>query len=120
MERSIAQGPSSDARASRSADARAGTGATVVVGLAIAALLLAIYVVSNPSRTSYYNHFVWQALARNYDVKGKNAHDARLVAAMQRHGIGHLLTFNKPDFTRFAGVCVFTPAEVLAGQVPPQ
>ena len=33
------------------------------VGLAIAALLLAIYVVSNPSRTSYYNHFVWQAEA---------------------------------------------------------
>ena len=63
MERSIAQGPSSDARASRSADARAGTGATVVVGLAIAALLLVIYVVSNPSRTSYYNHFVWQAEA---------------------------------------------------------
>ena len=42
---------------------RAGTGATVVVGLAIAALLLVIYVVSNPSRTSYYNHFVWQAEA---------------------------------------------------------
>ena len=41
----------------------AGTGATVVVGLAIAALLLVIYVVSNPSRTSYYNHFVWQAEA---------------------------------------------------------
>ena len=63
MERSIAQGPSSDARANRSADARPGTGATVVVGLAIATLLLAIYLVSNPSRTSYYNHFVWQAEA---------------------------------------------------------
>ncbi len=63
MERSIAQGPSSDARADRSADARSGSGPTVLVGLTIAALLLAIYLVSNPSRTSYYNHFVWQAEA---------------------------------------------------------
>jgi hypothetical protein len=63
VERSIAQGPSTDARASRPADARSGTGATVAIGLAIAALLLVVYVVSNPSRTSYYNHFVWQAEA---------------------------------------------------------
>ena len=63
VERSIAQGPSTDARASRPADARPGTGATVAVGLAIAALLLVVYVVSNPTRGSYYNHFVWQAEA---------------------------------------------------------
>ena len=63
MERSIAQGPSTDARASRPADARSGSGATVVIGLTIAALLLVIYVVSNLNRTSYYNHFVWQAEA---------------------------------------------------------
>jgi hypothetical protein len=63
VERSIAQGPSTDARAVRPADPRSETGATVVIGLTIAALLLAVYVLSNPSRTSYYNHFVWQAEA---------------------------------------------------------
>ncbi|MEO8229235.1 MAG: hypothetical protein ABI628_05655 [Chloroflexota bacterium] len=63
MERSIAQGPSSDARATRLHGARTGTGATVVIGLAIAILLLGIYVLSNPDRGSYYNHFVWQAEA---------------------------------------------------------
>lgn len=47
----------------RLADARSGAGATVAIGLAIVALLLGIYLVSNPSRTSYYNHFVWQAEA---------------------------------------------------------
>ena len=63
MERSIAQGPSSDAPATRLSGAHPGTGATVVIGLAIATLLLGIYVLSNPHRGSYYNHFVWQAEA---------------------------------------------------------
>ncbi|MDP9483858.1 MAG: hypothetical protein M3P84_11640 [Chloroflexota bacterium] len=63
MERSIAQGPSSDAGAIRPPGTRPGTGATVAVGLAITALLLGIYVFSNPHRDSYYNHFVWQAEA---------------------------------------------------------
>ena len=53
----------SDARAIRPPRARPGTGVTVAVGLAIATLLLAIYVLSNPERGSYYNHFVWQAEA---------------------------------------------------------
>jgi predicted nucleic acid-binding protein len=60
----------------------------------------------------------WQTLVVAHDVKGKNAHDARLVAAMQRHGLTRLLTFNKPDFERFQGILVFTPAEVLAGLLP--
>ena len=34
----------------------------------------------------------------DYDVKGKNAHDARLVAAMLRQDVSHLLTFNDQDF----------------------
>jgi predicted nucleic acid-binding protein len=60
----------------------------------------------------------WRGLVVAHDVKGKVAHDARLVAAMQRHGLTNLLTFNKPDFARFASIQVFTPAEVLAGRVP--
>jgi predicted nucleic acid-binding protein len=57
----------------------------------------------------------WQDLVLQHDVKGKGAHDARLVAAMQRHGITHLLTFNDKDFERFTGVTVRTPGGVLAG-----
>ena len=60
----------------------------------------------------------WRDLVAGKDVKGKNAHDARLVAAMQRHGLTELLTFNKPDFVRFTAINVFTPAEVLDGHIP--
>ena len=54
----------------------------------------------------------WQKLVLQHDVSGKNAHDARLVAAMQRHGLTHILTFNKSDFTRFPHITVLTPDEV--------
>lgn len=60
----------------------------------------------------------WQKLVTDYAVVGKLAHDTRLVAAMQRHGVTDILTFNKPDFVRFTGIRVFTPADVLAGQFP--
>ena len=56
---------------------------------------------------------VWEDLVTSYEVKGKNAHDARLVAAMSRHGLKHLLTFNAPDFSRYSGITVFTPDQVL-------
>jgi predicted nucleic acid-binding protein len=60
----------------------------------------------------------WRDLVATNDVKGKNAHDARLVAAMQRHGLTDLLSFNKPDFARFTAINAFTPAEVLDGKIP--
>jgi predicted nucleic acid-binding protein len=60
----------------------------------------------------------WQHLVSTNDVKGKNAHDARLVAAMQRHRVANLLTFNKADFSRFGDIAVFTPTEILDGKVP--
>ena len=60
----------------------------------------------------------WRDLVAGNDVKGKNAHDARLVAAMQRHGLSHLLSFNKPDFVRFTEIANFTPADVLDGRIP--
>ena len=44
---------------------------------------------------------VWRDLTRKYSIKGKNAHDARLVAAMLRHGLQQLLTFNVADFQRY-------------------
>lgn len=58
----------------------------------------------------------WRTLVTQHDVKGKNAHDARLVAAMNRHGLTHLLTYNTADFQRYAGITVLSPADVLAGR----
>ncbi len=56
----------------------------------------------------------WEELVTRYDVKGKTTHDARLVAAMLRHGLTHLLTFNGSDFKRFTEITVLTPSEVAA------
>ncbi|MBX9790247.1 MAG: type II toxin-antitoxin system VapC family toxin [Pirellulales bacterium] len=56
----------------------------------------------------------WHQLVIQHDVRGKSVHDARIVAAMQRHGISHLLTLNSADFLRYRDITVVTPAEVLA------
>jgi predicted nucleic acid-binding protein len=56
----------------------------------------------------------WEELVRRLHVKGKVAHDARLVAAMRVHAITPLLTFNTPDFSRFAGVTILSP-DTVAG-----
>ena len=47
---------------------------------------------------------IWREYVAQYDVKGKGAHDARLVAAMKRHSLDHLLTFNVSDFRRYEGI----------------
>jgi predicted nucleic acid-binding protein len=54
----------------------------------------------------------WKELVRRHEVRGKLAHDARLVAAMQRHGIESILTFNAADFQRFTSIKVITPTDV--------
>ncbi|MCC9604851.1 PIN domain-containing protein [Blastopirellula sp. JC732] len=51
----------------------------------------------------------WQQLVERYQVQGKNAHDARLVAAMLRHGVKHLLTLNPKDFQRYSEIVVYSP-----------
>ena len=53
-----------------------------------------------------------------HNVKGKQAHDTRLVAAMERHGVKHLLTFNKSDFARFPAIVALSPDEIVAGIMP--
>lgn len=58
-----------------------------------------------------YDH--WIELVSTYEVKGKNAHDARLVAAMKRHRITELLSFNQADFKRYPGMTVRTPHDVV-------
>ena len=56
----------------------------------------------------------WQLLCLRNKVHGVAAHDARLVAAMQAHGIGHILTFNPSDFARYKGLTILDPAKVVA------
>ena len=36
-----------------------------------------------------------------HGVQGAKVHDTRLIAAMNAHGVGRLLTFNRGDFTRY-------------------
>lgn len=57
----------------------------------------------------------WQRLVSQYDVKGKQAHDARIVAAMERFGLTRLLTFNIRDFTRYPSIRAISPESVRSG-----
>ena len=62
----------------------------------------------------------WHKLVVDHEVGGKQAHDARLVAAMQRHGIEYLLTYNDGDFKRYAGIQVVSPKAMDTLPVIPQ
>jgi len=53
----------------------------------------------------------WRNLMAVHKTVGFKAHDARLVAAMQVHGIQQLLTFNVPDFKAFP-ITVLDPESV--------
>jgi predicted nucleic acid-binding protein len=57
---------------------------------------------------------VWEALVTQHQVYGKPAHDARLVATMHVHGLTAILTFDKTGFSRYPGIEVVHPAEVVA------
>ncbi len=54
----------------------------------------------------------WERLVRYHQVVGKQAHDARIVAAMNVHRITHLLTFNTGDFKRYDGITLVSPSSV--------
>lgn len=51
----------------------------------------------------------WQHLVINYQVKGVNVHDARLVAFMLIHRLTHILTFNIKDFKRYQEIIAINP-----------
>jgi predicted nucleic acid-binding protein len=56
----------------------------------------------------------WELLVRQYNVFGKSSHDARLVAAMQVHGIKDVLTFDRTGFTRYAGIEAVNPIDIVS------
>ena len=55
----------------------------------------------------------WERIVLQYRVSGKQAHDARLVAAMRVHNLTHLLTFNTADFKRFSFITAVSPQTVF-------
>ena len=55
----------------------------------------------------------WERIVRQYQVSGKQVHDARLVAAMKVHGLQNLLTFNDGDFKRFTEITAVNPQHVV-------
>jgi predicted nucleic acid-binding protein len=57
-------------------------------------------------------HERWRELLVMSAVTGVQVHDARLVAAMQVHGVPHLLTFNVADFRRFSGITAHHPQDI--------
>jgi predicted nucleic acid-binding protein len=61
---------------------------------------------------------LWSQLVAAQGIVGKNAHDARLVAAMAAHGVRALLTFNVKDFARFSAITVIDPSSIAAPPTP--
>jgi predicted nucleic acid-binding protein len=57
-------------------------------------------------------HQAWRSLLVAHSVCGVQVHDARLVAAMQVHGVTLLLTFNIRDFARYKGITPVDPQTV--------
>lgn len=55
----------------------------------------------------------WLTLVTTHGVIGRRVHDARLVAVMLAHTIGHVLTFNGDDFRRFPEIVVVDPADIV-------
>ena len=54
----------------------------------------------------------WRRLLVDHAVKGIQVHDARIAAAMQVHGVAHLLTYNPRDFGRYGGITPILPRDV--------
>jgi predicted nucleic acid-binding protein len=55
---------------------------------------------------------IWRQLVFNHSVRGRQVHDAKLVALMMAHGIDTILTFNGSDFSRFPGITAIDPRTV--------
>ena len=53
---------------------------------------------------------------RKHQVLGKEAYDAKLVAAMRVHQIKRILTYNEQDFRRYEDLQILHPDQVLAAK----
>src|SRR5207249_9494314 len=93
----------------RPASARGGYGLPVAETQRRLRLLERLFVVLTEIPAAYP---LWRNLVVAHAVQGVQAHDARLVALMQAHGIAHILTLNGADFARYPGVVAFEPTAV--------
>ena len=48
-----------------------------------------------------------------HSVTGAKVHDARIAALLFSHPVTHLLTLNVADFTRYGGLTVVAPGDVI-------
>ncbi|MFM7919398.1 MAG: type II toxin-antitoxin system VapC family toxin [Planctomycetaceae bacterium] len=60
---------------------------------------------------------MWHDLVVQHAVRGKQAHDARLAAAAQRHLITHVLIFNTTDFQRYSFLTAVSPSDICSGAI---
>jgi predicted nucleic acid-binding protein len=54
----------------------------------------------------------WRRIVVQFAVSGVQVYDARLMAAMLVHGVGHILTLNVTDFSRYSGLTALHPNSV--------
>jgi len=54
----------------------------------------------------------WFKLVSSREIKGRKAHDVRLVALMQSKRVTHLLTFNVGDFRGYTNIIPVHPDEI--------
>ena len=52
----------------------------------------------------------WKRLVVAHKVRGVKVHDARIVAAMNVHGLNRIVTFNADDFRRYGSITVTLPS----------
>lgn len=57
----------------------------------------------------------WREVVVQFNVIGKQAHDARLIALMNAHGITRLLTLNAAHFARYHHIECVLPVDVISG-----
>lgn len=55
-------------------------------------------------------------LVRRHQVRGKQIHDANIVAVMLNYGITQLATFNTGDFERFNEITLTPRSDVIPGK----
>lgn len=63
-----------------------------------------------PDNESVYRE--WRKIVVQHSILGIQVHDARLAAAMHVHRIGHILTLNASDFSRYHGITAVHPKSV--------
>ncbi|WLT40643.1 PIN domain-containing protein (plasmid) [Synechocystis sp. B12] len=54
----------------------------------------------------------WENLINHYQIKGKRAHDVRIIAAMLAHEIPIIVTINIQDFEKFTEIQAISPNSI--------